>query len=72
MITKITNSFLVILGLFSAKCAKIDKIFDEIQTSERRIIPCSEYLERIFEYFELTVTYYYLYRVANEFLAIFS
>ena len=72
MITKITNSFLVILGLFSAKCAKIDKIFDEIQTSERRIIPCSEYLERIFEYFKLTVTYYYLYRVANEFLANFS
>ena len=72
MITKITNSFLVILGLFSAKCAKIEKIFDEIQTSERPIILCSEYLERIFEYFELTVTYYYLYRVANEFLANFS
>ena len=65
MITKITISFLVILDLFSAKYTKIVRIFDEIEMSQRRIIPHSGYFEWIFENFELTVKYYESYTVVN-------
>ena len=69
MITKITISFLVIRELFSTKYTKIVKIFDEIETSQRRIIPRSGYFGRIFQNFERTVKYYDSYTVVNAFLA---